>query len=98
MQDLSDFVLVTIANIALARCGSCLDHLKSDIKHDTLADHRNASLQLASLFPESAICKAEKRTVQCDDRHNSGESHKKQGCYQPYAQSSKSGQETSWKL
>ena len=97
MREFSDFVLVTIANIALARRDSCLDHLKSGIKYDRLADIRNAPLQLTSLFPDSTICKTENNIVQYDDRHNSGESQKKQRCYQPYAQSSKSGQDTRWK-
>ena len=37
MQDLAYFVFVNLANITLVRHDSYLDHLKSGIKHDTLA-------------------------------------------------------------
>ena len=37
-QGLSDFVLVTMANLNLSWHDSYLGHLKSDIKHDTLGN------------------------------------------------------------
>ena len=47
-----------MANLTLVRRDSYLDHLKSDIKQDTLAALRDAALQLATLFLHSVLKKA----------------------------------------
>ena len=84
MQDLSEFVFVTMANFTLATHDSYLDHLKSGIKHDILAMLRHAPLHLAPLFPDSAIHKAEDEIAQYDDKCYLGGLHKKLGRYHPY--------------
>ena len=41
---ISDFVLSSLANIPLARSDTCMDHLRSSIKQDTLASLRSPPL------------------------------------------------------
>ena len=59
MQHLSNFVFISMAYITLARRDSYLDHLRSGIKLDTLNSLRNTPLHMATLFPDSALKKAE---------------------------------------
>ena len=59
LENLSDFVFVTVANTTLARRNSYLSHLKTGIKPDTLAAFRMAPLNIATLFPEEALKQAE---------------------------------------
>ena len=59
MEHLSDFIFVSMANLTLARRDSHLLHLKSGIRPDPLSALRTAPLQLATLFLDSVIKRAE---------------------------------------
>ena len=59
MENLSDFVFVSMGNLTLARRDSYLTHVKTGIKPDTLVALRTASPQLATLFSDSVIKRAE---------------------------------------
>ena len=91
LQDLSDFVFVTIAT--LIRHDSYLAHLKSGIKPHTVTALRNPLLHSASLLPDSIIPKAEDKFSQYEDKHYSASFHMKLACYHTYAQSSKTTQD-----
>ena len=86
MEHLS--VFVSMANLTLIRRDAYLSHVKSGIKADRLAALRIASLQLATLFPESVIKKAEEDISSCDSKGCSGSSYRK-GRYHPYERSEK---------
>ena len=94
MQDLSDFVFVNMANITLARCDSYLDHMKPEIKHDSLAALSTAPIHLGTLFPDSVIQKAEEEIASYDDKLYSVSSHRIQPGITPYSQSSRPVEDT----
>ena len=53
-----------------------MDHLRSGIKQDTLNSLRTAALQMATLFPDSVLKKAEKDIAHFENRDYSRSSHK----------------------
>ena len=55
MQHLSDFVFILMANYTLERRDAHRDHLRTGIKQDTLNALRTASLNMATLFPDSVL-------------------------------------------
>ena len=67
MHHLSDFVFVSMANIALARRYAYLAHLRSGIKPDTLVALRSVTLQMATLFPDSTLKNAGEDIVQYEN-------------------------------
>ena len=71
MQDLSDFVFISMANLTLVRRDGNLDHLKPGIKHDTLGDLRITPLHLPSLF-QTQLYMRQKKRFQYEDRHYLG--------------------------
>ena len=83
MEHLTDFVFVSMANLTLARRDSYLSHLKTGIKPDSLAALRDAPLQLATLFPDSAIKRAEEDIANYESKGHSSSSNRK-GHYHPY--------------
>ena len=59
MEHLTEFVFFTMGNLTLARRDAYLNHLKNGIKPNTFAALRTGPLHIATLFPESAIKRAE---------------------------------------
>ena len=57
-------------NLTLARRDAYLIHLKNGVKPDTLAALRTAPLQIATLFPDSVIKKAEEEIAYYDSKGN----------------------------
>ena len=53
MQDLSEGVFISMANLTLARQDSYLEFLRGGVKPDTLTALRAAPVHLNSLFPDS---------------------------------------------
>ena len=59
MEHFTDVVFVFMGNLTLTRRDSYLTHLKSGVKPDTLSVLRTAPLQLATLFPDNILKRAE---------------------------------------
>ena len=81
MEHLTDFV--STGNLTLARRDSYLTHVKTGIKLDTLVVLSTAPLQLATLFPDSVIKRAEDNVASYESKGQSGSSHSN-GRYHPY--------------
>ena len=92
MQDLAEFAFVNMAKTAIARC--YIDHLKSSIKHNTIATLRITTIYRCLLFLDNIIQKADEEISHYDDDQYSSSSHKKCDWYQPCAQSSRFLQDT----
>ena len=90
MQDLSEGVFISMANLTLARRDSYLEYLHAGVKQDTLTALRMAPVHLHSLFPDQLITKAEEEICRSEERRSSGQSHRRQGRFHPYAPSDKS--------
>ena len=88
MQDLSEGVFISMANLTLARRDSYLDFMCGGVKPDTLTALRTAPIHLHSLFPGSLLVKAEEEISCSEERHSSGNSNRKPGRFHPYASSS----------
>ena len=88
MQDLSDGVFISVANLTLARCDSYLDFVKTGIKQDTIMSLRSAPLHMSALFPDHIISKAEEEIRHFEDKRTPGPSRKVPH-YHPYAQNGK---------
>ena len=88
MQDLSDGVFISVANLTLARRDSYLDFVKTGIKQDNLMSLRSAPLYMSALFLDHIISKAEEEIRHFEDKRTPGPS-RKAPCYHPYAQSVK---------
>ena len=98
MQDLSEGVFVSMANLTRARADSYLEFICSGVKPDTLTALRTAPVHLHSLFPDSLLIKAEDEISCSEERPSSGSSHRKPGHFHPYASSSnRSTQQPDWK-
>ena len=76
MQDLSDGVFISVANLTLARRDSYLDFVKTGIKQDTLMSLRSAPLHTSALFPDHIISKAEEEIRHFEDKRTPGPSRK----------------------
>ena len=59
MQDLSEGVFVSMANLTLACRDSYLEFIRGGVKPDTLTALHTAPVHLHSLFPDSLLVKAE---------------------------------------
>ena len=68
MEHLTDFVFITMGNLALARRDSYLSHLKNGVKPDTFAALRAGPLHIATLFSESVVKKAEEEIALYDNK------------------------------
>ena len=88
MQDLSEGVFISMANLTVARRDSHLEFLRGGVKPDTLTALRTAPVHLHSLFPDSLLIKAEDEISRSEESHSSGSSHRKPGRFHPYASSS----------
>ena len=85
MQDLSEGVFISMANFTLACRDSYLEYLHAGVKQDTLTALRTAPVHLHSLFPDQLITKAEEEICRCEERRSSGQPHRRQGRFHPYA-------------
>ena len=68
MEHLTEFVFFTMGNLTLARRDAYLNHLKNGIKPDTFAALRTGPLHIPTLFPESAIKRAEEEIAHFDSK------------------------------
>ena len=83
MQDLSDGVFTSMANLPLARRDSYLEFVCGGVKPDTLTALRTALVHLPSLFPDSLLIKAEDEISCIEERRSSGSSHRKPSRFHP---------------
>ena len=85
MEHLTDFVFITMGNTTLARHDAYLSPLKNGIKPDTLAALRTAPLQIATLFPDTMIKRAEEEIALYDGKGQSSSSYvRSKGRYHRY--------------
>ena len=68
MEHLTDFVFITMGNLALARRDSYLSHLKNRVKPDTFAALRTGPLHIATLFAETVVKKDEEEIALYDNK------------------------------
>ena len=71
MEHLTDFVFITMGNLALARRDSYLSHLNNGVKPDTFAALRTGPLHIATLFAETVVKKAEEEIALYDNKSHS---------------------------
>ena len=91
MQDLSEGDLISMANFTLARRDSYLEYLHAGVKQDTLTALCTTPVHLHSLVPDQLLLtKAEEEISKSEKRRSSGQSHRQQGHFHPYAPSDKS--------
>ena len=88
MEHLSDFVFVSMGNITLVRRDAYLSHLRTGIKPDTLNALRTGPLHINTLFPDSALRKAEEDMVSFESKGHSSAGRNKSR-YHPYERSDK---------
>ena len=91
MEHLSEFVLINVANMTLARRDAYLAHVKAGIKHDTLSALRQAPIHLDKLFPDQILKKAEEDIAQQENKSRSTQpssSYRKER-FHPYQRSDK---------
>ena len=88
MQDLSEGVFISMANLTLAHRDSYLEFIRGGVKPDTLTALRTAPVHLHSLFPDSLLVKAEDKISHSEERRFSGSVHRKPGRFHPYTSSS----------
>ena len=99
MQDLSEGVFISMANLTLAHRDSYLEFIRGGVKPDTLTVLRTAPVHLHSLFPDSLLVKNEDEISHSEERRSSGSAHRKPGRFHPYASSSgRSTHQPDWKL
>ena len=84
MQDLSEGVFISMANLTLACRDSYLEFIRGGVKPDTLTALRTAPVHLHSLFLDSLLVKAEDEISHSEERHSSGSAHRKPRCFHPY--------------
>ena len=90
MQDLSEGMYISVANFTLARRDSYLDNLHAGVKKDTLTALHSAPIHLQSLSPDQLLIKAKEEVARSEERRSSSQSHRKPGCFHPYASNNKS--------
>ena len=98
MQDLSEGIFISMANLTLAHRDSYLEFIRGRVKPYTLTALRTAPVHLNSLFPDSLLVKAEDEISRSEERHSSGSSNRKPGLFHPYISSSgRSTHQPDWK-
>ena len=91
MEHLTDFMLITMGNLTLARRDAYLNHLKNGIKLDTVAALRTGPLHIATLVPETVIKWEEEEIAYYDSKGQSTSSSSRiKGRYHPYERSERS--------
>ena len=90
MEHLTDFIFITMGNLALACRDSYLSHLKNGVKPDTFAALRTGPLHIATLFPESVVKKAEEEIALYDNKsHPTATTSHAKHRYHPYERADK---------
>ena len=85
MEHLTEFVFFTMGNLTLTRRDVYLNHLNNGIKPDTFAALRTGPLHIATLFPESAIKRAEEEIAHYDSKSQpAATSSRSKACFHPY--------------
>ena len=85
MEHLTDFVFITMGNLTLTCRDAYLNHVKNGIKPDTLAALRTAPLHISTLFPDTAIKRAEEEITLYDNKEQSTlSSSRHKGRFHPY--------------
>ena len=79
-----------MTNITLSRRDACFTHVRSCIKPDTLAAFRTAPLQMARMFPDSVLKKAEEDIASYKNKGHSSSSVLKKSRYHDYERPEKS--------
>ena len=79
MQDWSEGIFISMANLTLACRDSYLEYLRGGMKQDTLIALRAALVDLTSLFPDQLLVKAEDGIFRSEERRSSGSSQRKPG-------------------
>ena len=87
MQDLSEGVFISMANLTLARRDSYLEFIRGGVKPDTLTALRTAPV-LHSLFPDNLLIKAEDEISHTEESSSSGSLHRKPDRFHSYTSSS----------
>ena len=87
MQDLSEGVFISMANLTLAHRDNYLEFLRSGVKPDTLTALRTGPVHLNSLYPDSLLVNAEDEISRIEDKRSSGSSNRKPGRFDPYVSS-----------
>ena len=87
MQDLSEGVFISMANLTLARRDSYLEFIRGGVKRGTLTALCVSPVHLHSLFPDSLLIKADDEISHSEERHSSGSVHRKPGRFHPYVSS-----------
>ena len=87
MQDLSEGVFISMANLTLARRDSYLEFIRGGVKPDTLSALRTSPVHLLS-FPDSLLVKAEDEISRSEERRSMGNTQRKPGRFHPYVPSS----------
>ena len=88
MQDLSEGLFISMANLTLAHRDSYLKFIHGGVKPDTLTALRTSPVHLHSLFPDNLLVKAEDEISRSEERCSSGSTHRKPGRFHPYVSSS----------
>ena len=88
MQDLSEGVFISMANLTLARRDSYLEFIRGGVKPDTLTALCTSPVHLLSLFPDSLLVKAEDEISRSEERRSMGNTQRKPGRFHPYVPSS----------
>ena len=89
MQDLSEGVFISIANLSLARRDSYLEYLHAGVKQDTLTTLHTAPVHLQSLFLDQLLRKAEEEVARSEERHSPSQPHRKPSRFHLYASNDK---------
>ena len=88
MEHLTDFVFITMGNLALTRRDSYLSNLKNGVKPDTFAALRTGPLHITTLFSESVVKKAEEEIALYDNKsHPTATTSLFKNRYHPYERS-----------
>ena len=90
MQDLSEGVLSAWPTSHWLAGKSYLEYLHAGVKQDTLNALRTSRVHLNSLFPDQLITKPEEEICRSEERLSSGQPHRRQGHFHPYASGDKS--------
>ena len=88
MEHLSEFIFISMGNVTLTHRDAYWSHLRTGIKPDTLIALMTAPLHISTLFPDSAISRAEEDIVQFESKGHTGSAHTK-GRYHPYERQDK---------
>ena len=89
MQDLSEGVFISMVNFTLASRESYLEYLLAGVKQGTLTALRTAPIHFQSLFPDQLLVKAKEEVSGSEERHSSGNSHRKPSRFRPNASNDK---------